>query len=617
MPIYYFIKDQFPFLYSFISKTTSAIGIANIQKILAFLFFSYLPPMLSLTQVIIEFNDQSHRLEPGKRLSLEELYVDFNILRSGHYQRISLTIHPKTAVVLKRVELQFKQDYQVAERIFCNGFQSWSESREFEQTEYIPRLRRLAQPYLRYYGDEYIDGIQRGKGHLHSWTYSYIRQQKQIRFVGSLLERTGFTLIEHEPAKQLLRVKKDCAQLHLKHSYPTFDLLVMDGEEATVFDQYFSLLECPKPQAPLLTGWTSWYNYYTNISEDILTQNLNALAEKEVPFNVFQIDDGYQDKVGDWLSIKPTFPNGMQHLANVIRDQGFRPGLWLAPFVCEQKSQVFQNHPEWLLKDATGKPIKVGYNPLWGGWYYALDFYHNGVQDYLTKVFYTVLDQWGYGLVKLDFLFAACIQPPEQKTRGQVMHEAMTFLRRLVGDRWILGCGVPLGTCFGLVEYCRIGADIHLGWEHRFLKFIHARERVSTINALRTVLGRWQLNDRAFHNDPDVFLLRENNIQLTPTQQYTLMLVNLLLGNLLFTSDLVGDYQEEQMAELSEVFYWEGREVQEVTNLGNDRFAIYFSYQQQSYVAAINLRKEGLSLRLAGGQEVALEGFESLVVKGE
>lgn len=571
--------------------------------------------MLTLTHVLLEFNDQSLTIEAGKRLSVDELYADFNILRAEHFQRISLTIHPKTAIVLKRVELQFKNVYQAGERIFCNGFQSWSESREYEQTEHIPRLRRLAQPYLRYYGDEYIDGIQRGKGHLHSWTYSYIRREKNIRFVGSLLERTGFTLIEHEPQKQLLRVKKDCAELHLKHSYPTFDLLLMDGPEAQVFDQYFSLLECPKPQTPLLTGWTSWYNYYTNISEDILTKNLEAIAEREVPFDVFQIDDGYQEKVGDWLSIKSIFPNGMRHLADTIRDKGLRPGLWLAPFVCEQQSQVFQNHPDWLLKDDRGKPIKVGYNPLWGGWYYALDFYQSGVQDYLTTVFYTVLDQWGYGLVKLDFLFAVCIRPPEQKTRGQVMYEAMEFLRRLVGDRWILGCGVPLGTCFGLVEYCRIGADIHLSWEHRFLKFIHARERVSTIVALRTVLGRWQLNGRAFHSDPDVFLLRENNIQLTPPQQYTIMLVNLLLGNLLFTSDLVGEYEAEQMTELAEVFYWEGRQVQSVLHLGNDRFAIYFSHQKQNYAAAINLQKEGARLRLAGGQEVTLEGFESLVIK--
>lgn len=571
--------------------------------------------MLTLTKVLIEFNDQSLTLEPGKRLSVDELFVDFNILKSDQHQRISLSIHPKVEVRLKNVELQFKQIYEPGAGIFCNGFQSWSESKEYDLTQSIPRLNSLARPYLKYYGDEYIDGIQRGKGHFHSWTYSYIRQAGQIRFVGSMLERTGFTLIEHDTQAQLLRVKKDCADLLLAHSYPTFDLLVMTGTEKEVFDTYFQKMECPPPFAPPLKGWTSWYNYYTNISEEILIENLEALVEKKIPFNVFQIDDGYQDKVGDWLSTKNTFPGGMAQMAQKIKAKGFRPGLWLAPFVCENQSVIFQKHPEWLLKDQQGKPIKVGYNPMWKGWYYALDFYQQAVQDYLTQVLITVVKKWGYGLVKLDFLFAACIQPPPHKTRGQVMHEVMTFLRRLVGDQWILACGVPLGSAFGQVDYCRIGADIHLKWEHKMLRFIHARERVSTIVALRTVLGRWQLNGRAFQNDPDVFLLRENNIQLSTTQQYTLMLTNLLLGNLLFTSDHVGEYSDEQMAELEELFYWEGRQVKSVLPIGNDRYAIYFHHQEQNYIAVINLSGDAGKIKLNAKMEVELEAYESMVLQ--
>ena len=60
------------------------------------------------------------------------------------------------------------------------------------------------------------------------------------------------------------------------------------------------------------------------------------------------------------------------------------------------------------------------------------------------------------------------------------MNDTMTFLRNSCGDKLILGCGVPLGSAFGLVDYCRIGADIHLEWEHKLLKFLENRERVST-----------------------------------------------------------------------------------------------------------------------------------------
>ncbi len=570
--------------------------------------------MHTLAQVNIEFDEQKLQLEVGKRFSVDELYADFNILKGDNHQRITMTIHPKQDIVLHKVELVFKGHYQSEDRIFCNGFQSWSESREYSFAEGIPPLRRLARPYLRYYGDEYIPGIQRGKGHLHSWTYSYLRRGKKLAFIGSLLESTGFTLIQHHLPTQELKVQKDCAGLVLKHSYPTFDLLLCDGTEQEVFDRYFDLMECPPPKAPRVTGWTSWYNYYTNISEAILLDNLEALAAAPQSFDIFQIDDGYQQFVGDWLSIKDSFPQGMAFLAQQIRKKGMQPGLWLAPFVCDPRSDLYRQHPNWLLKDDQGKAIKVGYNPAWGGWYYALDFYQKGVQEYLTQVFYKVLQQWAYQIVKLDFLFAACIHPPAQKTRGQVMHEVMDFIRRLVGDRWILGCGVPLGSCFGKVDYCRIGADIHLEWEHRFLRFLRMRERVSTIVALRTVLGRRQLNGRAFHNDPDVFLLRESNLKLTPTQQYTVMLLNTLLGNLLFTSDNLKEYTEEQSLELQEVFHWRNSEVKSVEELGNDRYAIHFRREKQNYLAYFNLSNREATLQ-SGKLRLSLEAFESMVLK--
>ena len=85
-------------------------------------------------------------------------------------------------------------------------------------------------------------------------------------------------------------------------------------------------MELPKPKHQPLTGWTSWYNYYTNISEEIILKNTSAFAEKEVPIDVIQIDDGYQSRVGDWLKIKPSFPNGMGKVAKEIKNKGFKAG---------------------------------------------------------------------------------------------------------------------------------------------------------------------------------------------------------------------------------------------------------------------------------------------------
>ena len=181
----------------------------------------------------------------------------------------------------------------------------------------------------------------------------------------------------------------------------------------------------------------------------------------------------------------------------------------------------------------------------WSG-FYSLDLEKPEVRDYIKNVFSVVLDDWGYDLVKLDFLYAACIEPRPGKTRGQLMCEAMDFLRDCVKDKEILGCGVPLGPSFGKVDYCRIGCDVGLDWDDKWLyRHLH-RERVSTLNAIQNSIGRRQLSGRAFLNDPDVFLLRTDRIDLSSHQKRTLALVNLLFGKLMFTSDAISAYGPEQ-----------------------------------------------------------------------
>ena len=151
-------------------------------------------------------------------------------------------------------------------------------------------------------------------------------------------------------------------------------------------------------------------------------------------------------------------------------------------------------------------------------------------------------------------------------------------------------------------------------WEHRFLRFLRMRERVSTIVALRTVIGRRQLNGRAFHNDPDVFLLREHNIQLSAPQQYTVLLLNTLLGHLLFTSDNLSKYSEEQLLELAEVFHWRNVAVRRVDALGGDRYLIHFKRETQAYVACCNLSGRAAAIQ-SGALRVTLEAYESLVLR--
>ena len=326
-----------------------------------------------------------------------------------------------------------------------------------------------------------------------------------------------------------------------------------------------------------MSGYTSWYNHYENISEQIIRDNLEAMDCLSVKADIFQIDDGFESAVGDWLEVDPVkFPNGMKAASEAIHSKGLLAGLWLAPFVCETKSRIYREHPGWLRRDQDGNPVKCGCN--WSG-FYALDLYNPEVTAYLKQVFDTVLNDWGFDMVKLDFLFAADRVSTAERTRGQQMCEAMDLLRQLCGDKLILGCGVPLMSAFGKVDFCRIGCDVSLDWDDKpYMRLLH-RERVSTKNTICNTIYRRGLNGRAFLNDPDVFLLRDENTRLTPSQKDLLATVNGLFGSLWFTSDNYRQYDSQKLNTYKQVLSLKDAKLLSVTDSRN---AIHIEYMEQN-----------------------------------
>ncbi|KAI9261606.1 hypothetical protein BDA99DRAFT_80593 [Phascolomyces articulosus] len=54
------------------------------------------------------------------------------------------------------------------------------------------------------------------------------------------------------------------------------------------------------------------------------------------------------------------------------------------------------------------------------------------------------------------------------------------------------------------------------------------------------------MSDRMFGNDPDVMILRDNKNKLNPEERYTLCVLNNILGALVFSSDNVGEYGQDE-----------------------------------------------------------------------
>ena len=300
----------------------------------------------------LTYNRKTIQIELNKATITDDLYALFSEERTPQYKRLKLDIHPKTDIVLENLEVYVPMQLASDDRIFCNGFQSWSESRLFGFNEKSDDLRWFVKPLMGYYGDYHFDFLPTKKGVLHSWTYGYrlssnsnknAQNDKQtIDFIGSLDESTAFTCLLYDVQNQRVIIKKDVAGLQLNHSFPALDVVILSGADPSVFDQYFALQNLPKIEKPVVTGWTSWYNYYNKISETIIEDNLNAFAKRDIPIDIFQIDDGWQTRIGDWLSIKPTFPNGMKSVANKIHQNGFKAGYGSLRSLWSQKVVFFK-----------------------------------------------------------------------------------------------------------------------------------------------------------------------------------------------------------------------------------------------------------------------------------
>ena len=463
--------------------------------------------------------------------------------------RFTLRLHSDGETTLRHVSAAFDFPFEKHDMLFLNGYQSWTDSRERGVKGSMHSLARVPKLLVEKYSlDRYGDNCfvrYGGAGQQHGFTYAYVRRGKEFALFGSLAEESGFTILYFDTLRNTITLEKDCVGHHFTGDYPVFDLVVLKGTEDEVFDEYFRLLGIAPAKGKRLTGYTSWYNLYEGISEQSIEKDLRGFAESGKRPDVFQIDDGYENAVGDWLVMNERFPHGMKQAADSIRKAGMLPGIWLAPFAAEKKSILVREHPDWLLRDENGRAQPGGCN--WSG-FYGLDIYNPEVRAYLQKVFDTVVRDWGYGLLKLDFLYAACLIPRRDKTRAQVMYDGMRLLRELSGDALILGCGVPLAPAFGMVDYCRIGCDMTLNWlGEAHMRPLH-REVPSTRSTLLNTVFRRHLDGRAFRNDPDVFLLRDDNMKLTPEQRETLATVNALFGGVLFTSDNVGAYDEKKRA---------------------------------------------------------------------
>lgn len=245
-------------------------------------------------------------------------------------------------------------------------------------------------------------------------------------------------------------------------------------------------------------GWWSWTAHYLGITQGLALANAAWLAQnlREDGYTFFQIDEGYQYARGEYTTADATaFPAGMRYTSEEIRSMGLRFGIWVAPLQVSERSWVYANHPEWLVKNHAGEPIHIGkagkVEEL-----YVLDTTHPGAQEYLRMTYRTLVRDWGVRFIKMDFLDETAVEGVRYRpntTALEALRIGLAVIRETVGDDVLLDKdGSPMLTPVGLVDCGRISQDTG----HTF---------ASTRDAATGIAARYYMNRNFYLADPDAF----------------------------------------------------------------------------------------------------------------
>ena len=185
---------------------------------------------------------------------------------------------------------------------------------------------------------------------------------------------------------------------------------------------------------PRPTYLNTWEAAYFDVDENKVLE----LADKanDIGVDMLVLDDGWfegrQDdtsSLGDWRADKTRFPSGIPALAAKVKAKGLKFGIWFEPEMVNPRSQLFKDHPDWILH-VPGRVSSLGRNQL------TLDLSRTEVQDYLFNQIDAILSCGDVDYVKWDMNrnmteVGSAALPPSQQL--ETSHRYMLGLYKLLG----------------------------------------------------------------------------------------------------------------------------------------------------------------------------------------
>lgn len=301
----------------------------------------------------------------------------------------------------------------------------------------------------------------------------------------------------------------------------------------------------PARTPPPLVGYCSWYQ----TGQKVLPADIRRATTGFAPFpappggRTIQIDDGFQRMPGDW-SGRGEWQEALPVLAQEIATAGFIPGLWVAPTAIHASHPLVREHPDWLQRDAQGRPCIRFHN--WRNFGSGddrttcfLDPDHPQARAWMADMLRGLKAQ-GWRYFKIDFAYTVStdrMKHDVSRTTFETLRDQWRLFRTALGeDALINSCnGGMWRYTIGTVDLSRIGGDI--GAHPKALR-----------HNLAEMMLRTHVNGIWFQTDPDVWYLRSERSKLTFEQSHLLTATQGLMGGAFLTSDFADQWDARATA---------------------------------------------------------------------
>lgn len=269
----------------------------------------------------------------------------------------------------------------------------------------------------------------------------------------------------------------------------------------------------------------------------MLNEQLAYVKKEKLPLHSFCIKNYCIE--GDWLTPGKEWTGGLDNAAREIYKEGFRAGISLSPFRISDKSKIFKNHKDWIIKDNYGQisPEEAGNEEN----FYALDLSHPGVQKYISRVF-KALRKMGFIFYETTHLHYGLKDSPlvkrqvSEKSNVQIFRDACQLIRTEIGpgSLWMAD-QTPYAPLIGFADIVKNCSTVG---ELPTKKIFQ--------NIIRESWYSYHFNNIYWQNSPGEILLSQDT-KFTAEERLSLMRWAAILGGAVGTSDNMAQWNTEQL----------------------------------------------------------------------